>query len=508
MGSGRFSLAGPLAPRLLPLLCATGRCVLRRAGQQEEPQPLEWDGGGAWRFEMRVKTEADRFVLDGVLRRGGDERPLDAATLVTSSGLVFMDGRAAPFDHGGAFAWVADLRRHRRLEVPDTGGEKLRAALLSAARRPPVELPEELRCEEVRQAPCPRLTIAARNGGFRGERDLVAEPSFRYGDVIVPAGAPGWAVAAASPRRSTCAMPRPSVPCSSACERSASSARPSQEREAGPLLLSRARLGATVQTLTREGWHVEAEGRLYRRPGATSLRVSSGIDWFDLEASGRLRRPAASACPGSSRPCAAARRPSSSATARSACCPRSGSRRQASLASFGDGRGRARPVQPSQAGLLDALLAGAARGRRRTRPSRRPGERSAASRASRPSTAPAAFVGHAARPTSARASAGCASSASSASAAASPTTWASARPCRCWRSSTRARARGRGRPSLVVVPRSLVFNWTQEAARFAPDAAGARPHRRSTAAERGAAFDELRPRPHDLRHAAPRRGAR
>ena len=266
MGSGRFSLAGPLAPRLLPLLCATGRCVLRRAGQQEEPQPLEWDGGGAWRFEMRVKTEADRFVLDGVLRRGEDERPLDAATLVTSSGLVFMDGRAAPFDHGGAFAWVADLRRHRRLEVPDTGGEKLRAALLSAARRPPVELPEELRCEEVRQAPCPRLTIAARNGGFRGERDLEAEPFFRYGDVIVPAGAPGWAVAAAN-------SPQVYVR-DAAAERSllervrALGIKRSalQEREAGPLLLSRARLGATVTDAHARG--LARRGRGPRLPPA------------------------------------------------------------------------------------------------------------------------------------------------------------------------------------------------------------------------------------------------
>ena len=43
-------------------------------------------------------------------------------------------------------------------------------------------------------------------------------------------------------------------------------------------------LGPIVMTLTREGWHVEAEGRVYRRPGTMSLRVSSGIDWFDLEA--------------------------------------------------------------------------------------------------------------------------------------------------------------------------------------------------------------------------------
>jgi hypothetical protein len=31
-----------------------------------------------------------------------------------------------------------------------------------------------------------------------------------------------------------------------------------------------------------EGWRVEAEGRLYRRPGEFTLEVRSGIDWFEL----------------------------------------------------------------------------------------------------------------------------------------------------------------------------------------------------------------------------------
>ena len=40
-------------------------------------------------------------------------------------------------------------------------------------------------------------------------------------------------------------------------------------------------------------------------------------------------------------------------------------------------------------------------------------------------------------------------------------------------------------PSLVVVPRSLVFNWKEEAAKFAP-AQGARPHRRVARQDRRA----------------------
>ena len=53
-------------------------------------------------------------------------------------------------------------------------------------------------------------------------------------------------------------------------------------------------------------------------------------------------------------------------------------------------------------------------------------------------------------------------------------TWAWAKPFRCWRcwsSAASSSLAGNGRqppPSLVVVPRSLVFNWKHEAERFAP----------------------------------------
>ena len=48
------------------------------------------------------------------------------------------------------------------------------------------------------------------------------------------------------------------------------------------LRLNTTRVPRTIQRLLENGWHVEAEGKLYRRPGKFSLNVSSGIDWFEL----------------------------------------------------------------------------------------------------------------------------------------------------------------------------------------------------------------------------------
>ena len=66
------------------------------------------------------------------------------------------------------------------------------------------------------------------------------------------------------------------------------------------------------------------------------------------------------------------------------------------------------------------------------------------------------------------------------------------------------RSQERRPPSLVVVPRSLVFNWKQEAARFAPELR-VLDHTGIGRGKTGRALRRLRPGPHHLRHAAPRR---
>jgi SNF2 family DNA or RNA helicase len=43
------------------------------------------------------------------------------------------------------------------------------------------------------------------------------------------------------------------------------------------------RLAGAVRTLVDAGWRVEAEGKLYRQAGNFALSVKSGVDWFDLD---------------------------------------------------------------------------------------------------------------------------------------------------------------------------------------------------------------------------------
>ena len=347
-----FRTPPALDTRVLPLLCDTGRAVLRRT-RDAEPEPLAWDDGAPWTFVARARAESGRYVIEGALRRGDEERPLEAPVLVTATGLVILDGRAARFDHGGAFAWVADLRRHRRLEVPEADGAAFRTVLLGAAQRPPFDLPAEIGIEEVHGAPAPRLRITAPERSDRPARDLVTEVSFQYGDAVVAAKAPGWAVVGPPPRvhvrdagKEGDFLDR--------LHRLGAKRTVLAGREAHRL--PAVRLAPVVTTLTREGWHVEAEGRVYRRPGEVSLRVSSGIDWFDVETAVEFEGRTV-ALP---RLLQALRRGESTVVLDDGSLgllPEEWLQRLAPLARFGEAEGDRLRFRKSQVGLLDALLA-------------------------------------------------------------------------------------------------------------------------------------------------------
>ena len=170
--------------------------------------------------------------------------------------------------------------------------------------------------------------------------------------------------------------------------------------------------------------------------------------------------------------------------------------RFAPLAGLGtDGRGSP-ALQAQPGGAAGCAAGGAARGARGRGLRARARAHAHLRRRARRRRSPRASSGNFAI-ISAKASAGWSSCASSASAAAWRTIWASARRRRCWRCWKRGASEGKG-PSLVVAPKSLMFNWRAEAARFTPQL---RVLEHTGLARDAAADSGARSGPDHLRHA-------
>ncbi len=479
--SHRYLVPRELFESLLPLVCDTGRARLRAGMSDLELVPLAWDGGPPWTPSLDVRPDARTgyYVVTGSLHRDGERLELNAVTLLLAGGLVVANERVARLDDRGAFAWIAHLRAHTSLRVPVAQGPAFLETVLRLPRLPRLDLPEELRFEEVSVAPRPRLRIRQAPNHWGSQR-LHATLSFDYDGAIVRADHPGGGIFQADQRRF---IARDAIAEREAAARLGQVGISERLVYEGPqprkaLDLAARDLPRAVGQLVRDGWHVEAEGRLYRQPRAFDIDVSSGVDWFELSGTVEFGGGVVAKLPAL---LAALRRRENTVLLGDGTygvLPEDWLKRYGMLAAFGTPSDDHLRFGKNQIGLLDALLAAlpeasadAAFTRAREALARFDGIA--------PSDAPATFAGQL------RAYqrdglgwleflgrfgfGGCLADDMGLGKTVQVLALLESR-----RAGREAAAQEGGpvlaapRPSLAVVPKSLVFNWKQEASRFTP----------------------------------------
>lgn len=285
----RYRLQDPQPAMILPTLCRTGRCRLRLRPEEPEPQwpMLTWDDAEPWQFRLEVRRadRGDRLEVRGALWRGAERMDLAAPLLLLNSGLLFTREQVARYEHHGAFNWIGLLREQGSLSVPAKQGDDFMAELLRQPRLPPLDVPQELRYEEVTAVPVPHLAIKGSPHAWERER-LLGKLNFDYAGILVAHDEPSRGIVQAAQRR--VALRDLEAECR-AGERLAQLGWRHAVRSAdGAFTLAAKRLPETVRELTAAGWRVEAQGRMYRPPGHVEIQVSSGIDWFELRGAVRF----------------------------------------------------------------------------------------------------------------------------------------------------------------------------------------------------------------------------
>jgi superfamily II DNA or RNA helicase len=467
----RVRLHGVLAADFVPLFCATARCMVRLVadtGSRPTLLPIVWDDGTPWMFSVSIRRDDVNgvYVIDGSLSRDAERMAVTEPLMALSDDLLVTRTHAARLSHGGAFPWLAALRRADPITIPLNARNALIDTLV--AKQPPLaDAPDELRVETVTGIPRPRLQL--RPISFPRDR-LAAELTFDYDGTPVPAASTHPVIRVAD-------APRAIRRDGEAEERFLATLhelgfRDDWSADTGQrvLQLSVHVLPRIVRPLLDQGWHVEAAGRTYRQPGGVRLDVvSSGIDWFELRGQVEYEGQRASL------PAllAALERGESFVSLGDGTIgllPDEWLRKHATIARLGSREGDGIRFKRTQVGLLDALLA--------AQPEANWDETFAHARAElqgfegiRPLDPPATFTG---------------------------TLRGYQREGLGWltflqrfglggcladdmglgktvmvmallASQRHVHGNGDHLPSLVVAPRSVVFNWRQEAARFTPE---------------------------------------
>jgi superfamily II DNA or RNA helicase len=466
LASASFRLVGPIVDRTLPLIAQSGRAFLRlRQGTSNQLVPLGWDDGPPWTFRLEIVHAAgdEAFSIDGALLRG-DERLAVRQPLMVVEGYLVHGGRLARLDSRGAFAWLAQLRRTGPVVIPPDATGQL-VDVLARSGVDPADLPEDLQFEIVAESP--QACLDVRTSSRRGpEMQLEATAAFDYGGIRVDPNAIG---AVFDPDR------RKLVRRDLGFEQQALNRLTqlgflrqwdfSSSRQL--LMIPAARFSHAVLVLIREGWRVDAEGRAFRPPQSMQSEVRSGLDWFELHSAVDFGEGGTLPLP---RLLTALRQ--GHATVRLddgtlGMLPEDWLRRWGGIVDLGEVSGDHVRFKLSQAMLLDAALA--------AQPAIRVDERFAAIRTElaafegiAPLDAAASFVGELRDYQKEAlgwlaflrkfAMGGC---------LAHDMGLGKTVMVLAWLDRLRAQRQLKG-PSLVVAPRSVVFNWKEEAARFAP----------------------------------------
>jgi superfamily II DNA or RNA helicase len=269
-----------LAQEIARRLCATGRCHLRRHAQIDE-RPLIWDDGPPWELWLTVReTDDGGCEMVPELRSGDRRQDAREMALLGEAGLTISEDRVVPIELGGAAAWLPLLRRAGSLRVPPEEREDFLEMLLAAPVLPRLDLPESIRVDEVTLPPQPRVRLLAPTSPRSGEWPQ-ARVSYLYDGLEVDADAGRRGMYQKAERR---ILLRDQEAESRALARlTALGIRTGTTNAGDPTLrIAPGRVPQAVRALLAEGWSVEAQGKLYRSAGRSQVRVASGIDWFEL----------------------------------------------------------------------------------------------------------------------------------------------------------------------------------------------------------------------------------
>lgn len=270
---------------LLPRMCAAGHCYLR-VSRDSDLLAVEWDDSAIWTLWLKFRCDEfkDEYSLHAVLRNGTEE--LDATSaLVTVEGLVIgPDQRAARLASRCVRTWSRAVNHGDGIRLPGRDVDDLLESVFSLPAVPHLDLPPSLQYEEVQLTPVPHLLVRSpkKDAYYPRHTRLEADLFFNYGEIAVRLSDPRDAVYERATRR---LVLRDRNAEQSALEllkpigfKTINSYVGDHQRfELAPKNLPRA-----VKAVLERGWKIEAEGKLYRQPGAMNMSVSSGIDWFEL----------------------------------------------------------------------------------------------------------------------------------------------------------------------------------------------------------------------------------
>jgi len=182
----------------------------------------------------------------------------------------------------GAPEWMRGLTAAGPLHIPLSDQHDFVDRLLDIPSLPRLDLPKELQLEEVRVQPQPMLRISAPPMTRWRNDSLNAEVIFEYLGLPVSGSSARWAVVQRENNRCIIRDRSFEGHCWERLRQTGFRRRMGDLKQTVNVEIARRDLGRAVRELVEGGWNVFADGSKVRQAGGLRFRVSSDTDWFDV----------------------------------------------------------------------------------------------------------------------------------------------------------------------------------------------------------------------------------
>lgn len=281
--SYRYRVPYDLCRLILPMMCRTGR-VQYLDESIDNAKSLEWDEDAPWELCLNVKPHGDEWLVGTSLIREEETLSPNDVNLLVPGGLVFHGDKISLLRDFDAFVWVDHLNANSTLKIPVDDQHDLVEQLLDMPSIPRIDLPPELQLEEVEGTPVPSLVLMTPTSLKWQPERLRGEVYFQYEDEVVRGSSGRWAIV--QRERQRCIIrDQEREDALWAQLQEAGMRRILDQRKAGhDVEISARQLGPAVRELINHDWEVLADGKQIREGSQPRFRLNTNIDWFELEA--------------------------------------------------------------------------------------------------------------------------------------------------------------------------------------------------------------------------------
>ncbi len=271
----RFTVDPILESQVLTTIAGSGKVFISRSpngSPDQADRPIRMDRGKSWDLEMRLESvPGGRFRMIAALRRDHEIESLNEPEFILSSGLFLLDEKICRLAEPRHASWIKNLRSGEFM-IPEAEVDAFLQRILTDPNAPQVTWPEGLGWKRTLPTPTPICAFLPL-GGDRSSGRMTATVSFDYA---------GQILSLADQTQSLVDVENRQVYMRNfAFEESALAQVLEILRDpTGAIPISDLQRSATALSL--EGWKVLIENQRVITADDFSLNVKSSTDWFDI----------------------------------------------------------------------------------------------------------------------------------------------------------------------------------------------------------------------------------